>query len=190
MGPDKQIPVPIRKTVTGKFYKNDVVRKLKDYCKRRRSKTGPKYLRVLHDNAPGHNRKMLPSNFLCFHQPRLPISKTHISYIWKKMPFDSYLSVSDRCHHWRVWTVLPKIYRPAKKVYSNRWECFEGKCKLKWSKQPLLRKTNASVAFFWNTLRFYQQLSIMKSDKNFQYQERLLRWFDWSCDWHCKNVKG
>ena len=50
-GPAIQIPVPKDRTVTGKFYKNIVLRKLKNYYKIRRPKTGLKYL---HDNASAH----------------------------------------------------------------------------------------------------------------------------------------
>ena len=50
-GPIIQISVPKGSTVTGKFYKNIVLRKLKHYYKSHRPKTGLKYLALLHDNA-------------------------------------------------------------------------------------------------------------------------------------------
>ena len=53
-GPAIQIPVPKGRTVTGKFYKNVVLRKLKNYYKSHSPKTGLKYVRLLHDNAPAH----------------------------------------------------------------------------------------------------------------------------------------
>ena len=49
-GPAIQIPVPKGRTVTGKFYKNVVLRKLKNNYKSRRPKTGLKCVRLLHDN--------------------------------------------------------------------------------------------------------------------------------------------
>ena len=53
-GPAIHIPVPKGRTVTGKFYKNVVPRKMKTYYRSRRPKTGLKYVRLLHDNAPAH----------------------------------------------------------------------------------------------------------------------------------------
>ena len=51
--------MPKGKTVTGKFYKNVVLRKLKNYCKSRRHKTGLKYVELLHDNAPAHKARIV-----------------------------------------------------------------------------------------------------------------------------------
>ena len=59
-GPAIQIPVPKGRTVTGsKFYKNIVLRKLKNYYKSRCPKTGLKYVRLLHDNAPTHKARIV-----------------------------------------------------------------------------------------------------------------------------------
>ena len=58
-GPVIQIPVPKGKTVTGKFYKNVVLRKLKNYYNCRRPKTGLKYVRVLYDNTPAHKARIV-----------------------------------------------------------------------------------------------------------------------------------
>ena len=59
MGPAIQTPVPKGRTVTGKFYKNVVLRKLKNFYKSRRPKTGLKYVRLLHDNAPAHKARIV-----------------------------------------------------------------------------------------------------------------------------------
>ena len=56
-GPAVQIPVPRGRTVTGKFYKNVVLRKWKNYYKRGRPKTGLKYVRLLHDIAPTYKAR-------------------------------------------------------------------------------------------------------------------------------------
>ena len=56
-GPIIQIPVSKDNTVTGKFCKNVVLRKLENYYKWRRTKSGLKYLRLLLDNAPTHVHK-------------------------------------------------------------------------------------------------------------------------------------
>ena len=49
--------MPKGRRVTGKFYKNVVVRKLKNFYKSRRPKTGIKYVRLLHDNTPAHKAR-------------------------------------------------------------------------------------------------------------------------------------
>lgn len=58
-GPAMQTAVPKGRTVTGKFYKNVVLRKLKKYYQKRRPKTGLKYVRLLHDNAPAHKARIV-----------------------------------------------------------------------------------------------------------------------------------
>ena len=58
-GPIIQIPVPKGKTVTAKYYRDVVLRKLKKVYKRRRPQTGLKYLRLLHDNAPAHKARIV-----------------------------------------------------------------------------------------------------------------------------------
>jgi len=58
-GPVMQIPVPKGKTVTGKYYRDVVLQKLKKCYKRRRPQTGLKYLRLLHDNAPAHKARIV-----------------------------------------------------------------------------------------------------------------------------------
>ena len=63
MGPAFQISVPKGRTVTGKFYKNVVLRKLKNYYKSRRPKTGLNYVRLLHDNASAHKARIVTDFF-------------------------------------------------------------------------------------------------------------------------------
>ena len=55
-GPVMQLPAPKGRTVTGAFYKIIVLKKLKAHFKGFRSKTGLKYLPLLHehDNASAH----------------------------------------------------------------------------------------------------------------------------------------
>jgi transposase len=47
------IKVPV-KSITGKYYKDVVLKKLKKYYKKRHPVTGFKHIRLLHDNAPAH----------------------------------------------------------------------------------------------------------------------------------------
>ena len=53
-GPEIKIAVPEGKGVTGKFYRDKVLKKLKRYYTKRRPKKGIKNIRLLHHNAPSH----------------------------------------------------------------------------------------------------------------------------------------
>lgn len=53
-GPVLQVSVPKGRSVTGNFYKNKVLKKLRKYFVKRRPKTGLRGVRLLHDNAPAH----------------------------------------------------------------------------------------------------------------------------------------
>lgn len=53
-GPVVQVAVPKGRSVTGLFYKNHILKKLKRYFVKRRPKTGLKGVKLLHDNAPCH----------------------------------------------------------------------------------------------------------------------------------------
>ena len=49
-----KVPVKKGKSITGKYYKDVVVKKLKKYYQKRRPATGFKHVRLLHDSAPAH----------------------------------------------------------------------------------------------------------------------------------------
>ena len=49
-----KVPVKKGKSITGKYYKDIVLKKLKKYYQKRRPATGFKHVRLLHDNAPAH----------------------------------------------------------------------------------------------------------------------------------------
>lgn len=53
-GPVLQIPVPKGRSVTGKFYKENILTPLVDFYQKRRPHTGIRGLKLLHDNAPAH----------------------------------------------------------------------------------------------------------------------------------------
>ena len=55
-GEEVAIKVPVKKgkSITGKYYKDVVLKKLKKYYQKRRPATGFKHVRLLHDNAPAH----------------------------------------------------------------------------------------------------------------------------------------
>ena len=49
-----KVPVKKGKSITGKYYKDIVLKKLKKYYQKRPPATGFKHVRLLHDNAPAH----------------------------------------------------------------------------------------------------------------------------------------
>ena len=49
-----KVPVKKGKSITVKYYKDVVLKKLKKYCQKRRPATGFKHVGLLHDNAPAH----------------------------------------------------------------------------------------------------------------------------------------
>ena len=62
-GPVMQLPVPKGRTVTGTFYKNCSFEKVEGTFQDTRPKTGLKYLRLLHVNAPA-NKARIVTGFL------------------------------------------------------------------------------------------------------------------------------
>jgi transposase len=69
-----KVPVKKGKSITGKYYKDVVLKKLKKYYQKRSPVTGFKHIRLLHDNAPAHTSAIV-SAFLkkrksnCFASP-------------------------------------------------------------------------------------------------------------------------
>ena len=58
-GPVLQIPVPKGSSVTGEFYRESVLTELDDFYQKRRSRTGVRSIKLLHDNAPAHKSTMV-----------------------------------------------------------------------------------------------------------------------------------
>ena len=54
-----QIPVKRGRSVTGRYYRDVVLKKLKKYFEKRRPATGFKHVRLLHDNAPAHTSSIV-----------------------------------------------------------------------------------------------------------------------------------
>ena len=50
-GPVVQVPCPFGHTVTGRFYKNSVLKKVKDFYNKKRPSKGWSGVHILHDNA-------------------------------------------------------------------------------------------------------------------------------------------
>ena len=58
-GPVVQIPSETGKSITGKFYKDVVLKKVKKFYKKKRPSVGLKGTFLLHDNAPAHKCKVV-----------------------------------------------------------------------------------------------------------------------------------
>ena len=58
-----KVPVKKGKSITGKYYKDVVLKKLKKYYQKRRPATGFKHVRLLPDNAPAHTSAIPPHVF-------------------------------------------------------------------------------------------------------------------------------
>ena len=55
-GPVVQVPCPSGHTVTGRFYKNSVLKKVKEFYNKKRPGKGWSGVHLLHDNASSHTR--------------------------------------------------------------------------------------------------------------------------------------
>ena len=53
-GPVGQVPCPSGHTVTGRFYKNSVQKKVKEFYNKKRPRKGWSGVHLLHDNASAH----------------------------------------------------------------------------------------------------------------------------------------
>ena len=58
-GPVLQVAAPSGHSITGTFYKNNVLKKVKKYNVKRRPKTGIRNICLIHDNAPAHKSKLV-----------------------------------------------------------------------------------------------------------------------------------
>ena len=75
-------PVKKGKSITGKYYKDVVLKKLKKYQKRRPA-TGFKHVRLLHDNAPAHTSAIVTAflkkeKVTVLPHPRIPQTLPHV----------------------------------------------------------------------------------------------------------------
>lgn len=63
-GPVVQVATPSGRSITGTFYKNNVLKKVKNYYLKRRPKTGIRHICLIHDNAPAHKSKIVQDYLL------------------------------------------------------------------------------------------------------------------------------
>ena len=67
-----KVPVKKGKSITWKYYKDVVLKKLKKYYQKRRPATGFKHVRLLHDNAPAHTSAIVTAFLKKTSPPPLP----------------------------------------------------------------------------------------------------------------------
>ena len=60
-GPVVQVPSPSNHTVTGRFYKNSVLKKVKEFHNKKRPSKGLSGVHLLHDNASSHKSGVVKS---------------------------------------------------------------------------------------------------------------------------------
>ena len=60
-GPVVQVPCPSGHTVTGRFYKNSVLKKVKKFYNKKRPSKGWSGVHLLHDNASSHKCEVVKS---------------------------------------------------------------------------------------------------------------------------------
>ena len=60
-GPVVQVPCPSGHTVTGRFYKNSVLKKVKEFYNKKRSSKGWSGVHLLHDNTSSHKFEVVKS---------------------------------------------------------------------------------------------------------------------------------
>ena len=60
-GPVVQVPCPSGHTVTGQFYKNSVLKKVKEFYNKKRPSRGWSGVHLLHDNASSHKCEVVKS---------------------------------------------------------------------------------------------------------------------------------
>ena len=121
--------MPKGRTVTGKFYKNVCLRKLKYYYKSRRPKTELKYVRLLHDNAPAHKARIVTD----FWSQRLPSFRTlRIHQTWPPATIVSFQNLN-------IIYLSGRRYNSKNALGSAVYQCLMGvpieeyeKCFQKW----------------------------------------------------------
>ena len=62
-GPVVQVPCPSGHTVTGRFYKNSVLKKVKEFYNKKRPSKGWSGVQLLHDSASSHKCEVVKSFF-------------------------------------------------------------------------------------------------------------------------------
>ena len=86
-GPGIQVPCPSGHTVTGRFYKNSVLKKVKEFYNKKRPSKGWSGVQLLHDNASSHKCDVVKS-FLASEKAKV---LNHPPYLPDPSPCDFFL---------------------------------------------------------------------------------------------------
>ena len=86
-GPVVQVPCPSGHTVTGRFYKNSVLKKVKEFYNKKRPSKGWSEIHLLHDNASSHKCEVVKS-FLASEKVKV---LNHPLYLPDPSPCDFFL---------------------------------------------------------------------------------------------------
>ena len=127
-----KVPVKKGKSITGKYYKDVVLKKLKKYYQKRRPATGFKHVRLLHDNAPAHTSAIVTA-FLkkekvtfCLTHPYSPDLAPCDFFLFPKLKaflagrkYQSRQALGSAIHHYLI-TVPKSAYRDALKKWIHR----------------------------------------------------------------------
>ena len=127
-----KVPVKKGKSITGKYYKDVVLKKLKKYYQKRCPATGFKHVRLLHDNAPAHTSAIVTAFFkkekvtVLPHPPRIPQTLPHVIFWFPKLKaflagrkYQSRQALGSAIHQYLI-TVPKSAYRDAFKKLKHR----------------------------------------------------------------------
>ena len=96
-GPVLQVPCPSGHTVTGRFYKNSVLKKVKEFYNKKRPSKRWSGAHLLHDNASSHKCEVVKS-FLAFEKVKV---LNHPPYSPDLSPCDFFLLCPQLQRSWR-----------------------------------------------------------------------------------------
>ena len=127
-----KVPVKKGKSITGKYYKDVVLKKLKKYYQKRRPTTGFKHVRLLHDNAPAHTSAIVTAFLkkekvtVLPHPPYSPDLAPCGFFLFPKLKaflagrkYQSRQALGSAIHQYLI-TVLKSAYRDAFKKWTHR----------------------------------------------------------------------
>ena len=120
-----KLPVKKGKSITRKYYKDEVLKKLKKYYQKGRPATGFKHVRLLHDNAPAHTSAIVTA-FVLPHPPYSPDLAPCDFILFPKLKaflagrkYQSRQALGSAIHQYLI--TLPKsAYRDAFKKWIHR----------------------------------------------------------------------
>ena len=113
-GPVVQVPCPSGHTVTGRFYKNSVLKKVKEFYNKQRPSKGWSIVHLLHDNASSHKCAVVKS-FLASEKVK----------VLNNPPYSSDLSPCDFFLFPRLKMLSGKKYTSRSSLGSAVYQCLQ-----------------------------------------------------------------